>query len=73
MKPKMTTAIATTMVEKIEDLERKIAEVYADADMNYDPPMSGKVIRDVIKERAAQREAEFMADGLLAAFDVKDE
>lgn len=73
MKPKMTTAIATQMVEKIEKLQNEISATYADADMNYDPPRSGSVIRDAIKERAIQREAEFVGSGLLASFDATDD
>ena len=73
MKPKMTTAIATLMVEDIERLEMQIAEIYADADLNYTPPNNSRVIRDAIKARAALREAEFEAAGLLESFDVKDE
>lgn len=73
MKQKMTTAIATEMVERIEWLTSEIQSIYADADLNYDPPRSGSVLRDVIKEREVQREAELVAGGLLASFDVVDE
>ena len=73
MRIKMTTAIATAMVEKIERLQDEISAIYADADMNYVPQNTSKVLRDIIKERSAQREAEFMAAGMLEGFDVVDE
>lgn len=73
MKPKMTTAIATAMIEKIERLQGEIASVYADADRNYGPPRNGSVLRDAIKARADLREAEYNAGALLESFDATDE
>lgn len=73
MKSKMTTEIATKMIERIEALEEEIAQIYADADTHYTPTNSGSELRSIIKERRAARDAEFMASGMLAAFDVAED
>lgn len=68
---KLTTAIATSMVDRIEALQKQIDEVYAEAS-TYDGTGNSNVIRDAVKARAEQREAEWNAGALLASFDAED-
>ena len=72
MRPKLTTAIATGMVETIESLHRQIAEVYAAADREYAGTGNSNVLRDAVKARAEEREAAFSAAGYLESFDVEE-
>jgi hypothetical protein len=69
---KLTTAIATDMVERIEALQDQIDAIYTDAQLNYDGTNNGNLIREVIKARAEHRNAEFIAAGLLESLDVED-
>ncbi len=69
---KLTTAIATDMVDRIEKLQRQINNIYAEAD-SYDGAGNSNVIRDAVKARDAMRESEFEAAGLLESFDAEDE
>jgi hypothetical protein len=71
MTKKLTTAIATEMVKRIESLQAQIDAVYSQAD-DYGCG-NGNVIRDAVKARKAQREAEESASGLLASFDAEDD
>lgn len=73
MPKKLTTAIATDMVERIEKLQEQISAIYADATLNYSGTNNGALIREAVKARGAQREAEFEASGLLGSLDVEDE
>ena len=68
---KLTTAIATGMVDRIEALQKQIDAVYAEAN-TYDGTGNSSVIRDAVKARAEQREAEWNAGALLASFDAED-
>ena len=72
MAKKLTTATATDMVGRIESLHRQIDEVYAEA-RGYDGTNNDSVIRDAVKARRDQREAQESAKGLLDGFDVVDE
>lgn len=72
MSKKLTTALATDMVNRIEALNDQIFAIYREAN-EYDGMGNSNVIRDAVKARAARREAEFEASGLLASFDVVDE
>ena len=69
-KPKLTTAIATGMVARIESLHRQIDEVYADA-RHYEGTNNDNVIRDAVAARKDQRAAQESAKGLLDSFDVE--
>lgn len=71
-KPKLTTAIATDMVNRIEALQEQIDAVYAEANLKYDGMGNSNVIRDAVKLREELRDAEFRAGGLLASFDAAD-
>lgn len=70
---KLTTAIATDMVRRIEALQDQIDAIYADAQLNYDGTNNGSLIREAIATRSEQRDAEFRASGLLESLDVVDE
>mgnify|MGYP000899021395 FL=1 len=75
-KPKLTTAIATEMVDLIEkiknDSDAAILAIYIDARDNYAGVNNDSVISDAVKARRDLREAEFMASSLLASFDAED-
>jgi len=75
-KPKLTTAIATEMVDRIEkiknDSDAAILAIYIDARDNYAGVNNDSVISDAVKARRDLREAEFMASSLLASFDAED-
>ena len=71
--PKLTTAIATEMVERIEVLQDQINEVYQEATEYDGGAGNSNVIRDAVNARAAMRDSEFEADGLLASFDCEDD
>jgi hypothetical protein len=73
MKPKLTTAIATEMVDRIEALQNQISEIYAEANTQYEGMGNSNVIRDAVKARAEMREAEYSASALLESFDVQDQ
>ena len=49
MKPKLTTAIATKMVDRIEALHAQIDDVYAEATQQYAGSGNSNVIRDAVK------------------------
>ena len=70
MPKKLTTAIATDMVTRIEALQSQIDAVYREAE-EYDGSGNSNVIRDAVKARADLRECEFQATGLLASFDAE--
>lgn len=72
MTKKLTTAIAANMVDRIEALQNQISEVYAEANQ-YDGMGNSNVIRDAVKARNEQREAEYNVSALLASFDVVDD
>lgn len=69
---KLTTAIATDMVDRIEALQNQIGAIYAEANQ-YDGMGNSNVIRDAVKARNAQRESEFEASALLSSFDASDD
>lgn len=71
MAKKLTTAIATDMVNRIEALQKQIDAIYREA--NEYSMGDGNVIRDAWKARAELREAEYNASALLASFDAVDE
>ena len=75
-KPKLTTAIATDMVDRIEklrsDADAAVLAIYIDARENYAGNNNDSVIRDAVKARSELREAEFMASLLLLSFDAED-
>lgn len=68
-KPKLTTAIATDMVQRIELLLSQVDDIYTDATLNYAGTNNASVLRDAIKERKAERDAGGYAAGLLESFD----
>jgi len=70
---KLTTAIATDMVTRIENLQDQIDAIYADAQCNYSGTNNGALIRDAVKSRKEQRDAEGYAAGLLESLDVEEE
>lgn len=70
-KMKLTTAVATELVGRIESLHRQIDEVYAEA-RTYEGTNNDNVIRDAVKARKESREAYESAKGLLDSFDVTD-
>lgn len=72
-KPKLTTAIATQMVERIEVLQAKIDDIYAEAEQMYAGSRHSNVIRDAVKARKEMREVQFIAEGYLASFDVPED
>jgi len=69
---KLTTAIATDMVDRIEALQNQITAIYAEAN-TYDGMGNSNVIRDAVNARAELRDAEFRSADLLASFDVADD
>lgn len=71
MTKKMTTAIATEMVDRIEKLQGEIDAVYREA--NEYTWGDANTIREAVKARAALREAEYNASSLLASFDVLED
>jgi hypothetical protein len=71
-KKKLTTAIATDMVDRIEFLQDQIHAVYAEAN-TYDGMNNCNVIRDAVKARAEREYADFRASDLLASFDVEED
>lgn len=71
MTRKLTTAMATDMVDRIEALQSQIDEIYAEA--NTYGMGNSNVLRDAVKARAELREAEYNASALLASFDVEDD
>ena len=72
-KPTLTTAIATQMVQRIEALQAKIDDIYAEAEQMYEGNRHSNVIRDAVKARKEVREAQFIAEGYLLSFDATDE
>lgn len=72
MTKKLTTAIATDMVNRIEALQNQIDAIYTEANTNYDGMGNSNVIRDAVKARAELRDAEFRSSDLLASFDIED-
>ena len=70
MTKKLTTAMATAMVNRIEALQNQIDEIYAEA--NTYGMGNSNAIRDAVKARAELREAEYNASALLASFDVEE-
>ena len=70
MAKKMTTAIATDMVNRIEALQDQINTVYREA-YAYGKG-DENVIRDAVKARKELREAEYNASALLESFDAPD-
>jgi len=70
-KKRLTTAIATEMVGRIESLQRQINEVYAEA-RSYEGTNNDNVIHDAVKARKDVREAQESAKGLLDIFDMTD-
>lgn len=73
MGKKLTTAIATDMVNRIEALQNQIDAIYASANLEYDGMGNSNVIRDAVKARAEVREAEYSAAALLESFDAVDD
>ena len=69
---KLTTAIATDMVNRIEALQRQIDDIYAEAN-RFDGTGNSNVIRDAVQARAELRDAEFRSSDLLASFDVEED
>ena len=72
-KARMTTAQATAMVEQIEALMEQITQIYISANRDYLGHGNSNVLRDAIKERAAEREAASTASGYLGSFDAEIE
>lgn len=70
-KSRLTTAKATEMVERIEALQREITEIYISANRDFVGRGNSNVLRDAVKERAAEREAAFMAGVYLGSFDAE--
>ena len=70
---KLTTAIATQMVDRIEALQDQIDLVYREANCEYAGNGNSNVIRDAWKARQAKREEAFNESALLAGFDVEGE
>lgn len=71
MSKKLTTAIATEMVDRIEALQEQIDAIYREAN-SYDGQGNSNVIRDAVKARAELADAQFRAGDLLASFDFED-
>lgn len=69
---KLTTAIATDMVDRIEALQEKITAIYAEAN-TFDGMGNSNLIRDAVNARAESRDAAFRCADLLASFDVADD
>ena len=73
---KLTTAIATGMVDRLVALKEKydadVRAIYAEADA-YPGRGNSSVIRDALKARQELREAEYNAAALLESFDAEDE
>ena len=72
MTKKLTTAIATDMVDRIERLDDQIDAIYREAN-GYAGTNNGNVIRDAWKARKELREAEHNASALLGSFDATDD
>lgn len=72
MTKKLTSAIALEMVKRIEALQDQISAVYREAG-DYDGTNNANVIRDIVKARDEQRDAEFIATGMLESLDIEDE
>lgn len=70
---KLTTAIATQMVDRIEALHDQINAVYREATCDYDGSGNANLIRDAWKARRARREEEYNERALLESCDVRDE
>jgi len=69
--PKLTTAIAIDMVQRIEALQEKIDEIYAEA-RSYDGLNNDSVIHDAVAARRKKRDAQESEDALLGSFDVEE-
>ena len=69
---KLTSAIALEIVERLEALKAKynddVAAVYREVS-TYDGHNNGNVISDIMKARAAVRDAEYDAQALIESFD----
>ena len=72
-KPKMTTAIATQMVEEIEALQAKIDAVYTRATLEFAGSNHAAEIRDAVKARKAAADEGGFAEGILKSFDCEDD
>lgn len=73
MTKKLTTAIATELVKRIETLQAQIDAVYSHAADYEGGYGNSNVIRDAVKERKSMLEAEYSASSLLASFDAEDD
>lgn len=75
-KEKLTTAIATGMVDRLvalkEQYDADVRAIYAEAD-SYPGRGNSNVIRDALKARNELREAQYTAAALLESFDAEDE
>lgn len=70
---KMTSADATAFVQRIELLNERIGDVHAEIVQNYsDGPGALSVITEAVKSRAAARDEQGNADGLLGSFDAEE-
>ena len=72
MTKKLTTAIATQMVDRIEALQDQINAIYREAD-DYNGNRNSALIRDAWKARQVMREEQFNESALLASCDCVDE
>ncbi len=73
MTKKLTTAIATEMVNRIEDLQNQISAIYREAGDYAGGVGNINSIREAVKAREDMRNAECIAQGNLEAFDLEDE
>ena len=75
MGKKLTTAIATDMVDRIMKIKKEadaaVGAVYREA-FDYDGANNANVIRDAVKAREEQNEAAWNAAALLESFDAED-
>jgi uncharacterized protein (UPF0335 family) len=67
----MTSQIALTLIERVEALQRQIADVYAEA-RTYDGINNDRVLQDALAARSAKRDAEEEADALIRSFDFEE-
>ena len=76
MSNKLTTAVATKMVERIEaiqaDARAAVETIYREAREHDGGNGNESVLRDALKARAAAREEHWNAGALLASFDAED-
>lgn len=69
---KLTTAIATDMVNRIEALQEQINAIFREAS-DYDGVNNVNEIQSAVKCRKELRDAEYMASAILEGFDAQDE